>query len=75
MNFLDKVSRGLKRAVDEEWLVVRERAKIAEEKTKGVAKTGELKYQLYTLQRRAEKSMTCQPPPLRIPSRSRISSI
>ncbi len=58
MNFLDKVSTGLKKAVDEGWLVVREGAKVAEEKTKGVAKVGKLKYQVYTLQRRAEKYMT-----------------
>ncbi|MFQ5585875.1 MAG: hypothetical protein ACE5GF_03525 [Thermodesulfobacteriota bacterium] len=58
MSFLEKVSTGLKKAADDGWLIVREGAKAAEEKTKGVAKTGKLKYQVYTLQRRAEKYMT-----------------
>ncbi len=54
MNFFDKVRTGLKKTVDEGWLVVSEGAKVAEEKTKGMAKTGKLKYQVYTLQKRAE---------------------
>ncbi len=58
MNFFAKVRSGLKKAVDEGWLVVSEGAKVAEEKTKVVAKKGKLKYQVYTLQRRAEKYMT-----------------
>jgi len=58
MSFLDKVSSTMKKAVDEGWLVVREGTKVAEEKTKEVAKTGKIKYQIYTLHRRAEKYMT-----------------
>jgi hypothetical protein len=58
MSFWEKMNNGLRKAVEDGWLVVKEGTKVAAGKTDEVAKRGRLKYQIYTLHRKAEKSLT-----------------
>lgn len=55
MGFWENVKEGLKRAAEEGWVIVKEGAKVAAEKTEKMAKIAKLRYQIYTLHREAEK--------------------
>jgi hypothetical protein len=58
MSFWEKVNSGLRKAVEDGWLVVKEGTKVAAGKTDEVTRRGRLRYQVYSLHRKAEKSLT-----------------
>ncbi len=58
MSFWERMRDELKRAMEEGWLVVKEGAKVAAVKTEDMAKIGKLRYQVYGLNRKAEKHLT-----------------